>query len=591
MIESLGGGGLRLRAALGWALFLFISDCILQADRPRFVQSTMKKKKFFDWITESVERLVQSSHASAPSLQETLAKMQDPLVFFNEFGNYTTVLAMSSDVGDFTFEGAAQATKEKYETWRKSQPLAAAAHALGDVLNGTLTFQFDEQFQNLAGRNVEFSEYFRIQEAPEKDDLQVAYAAFAQSVAAAPVSSAAKQPGAQMAPVDLTGAAATAEEESERDHMWKHLCEKRRLKVNFLALPTVGAGKKLYAPNGPLSSIYQQSKAYMFKGKPGESHRLLLGCADLALPLPPATSKTDDEIVKAVATLTPEFEESLVWMKSFRGECDVVALFDGRSRECRRKIEDWSDKNYPDEHRKVEMWITYVLSEAAAADIRTSQRKVAFGAVNKEAGLVHLPVPKIRMKTKTRDSFHLCGESTTHAATYTGVHVRPLEELPRMTPSEKAAITGQPAHIFQKERIVQEIAIRGVPISWPEAKPITLYTSLYRDYNVDRIWDNFAGSGGAAIAALYTNTPYEGVCVNQEHKNWLDSILDMAFFAILSEKKDKKDATKEEKEMAASVLKYFNGTVQCAAQFLYQDRETDDKGDDEKSDDDEENGN
>ena len=109
---------------------------------------------------------------------------------------------------------------------------------------------------------------------------------------------------------------------------------------------------------------------------------------------------------------------------------------------------------------------------------------------------------------------------------------------------------------------------QGVPLFWAEYKPITWYVSLYRDTNAGRIWDQFPGSGAAAIGALYAGIPYEGICENEAHKQWLDQILDRAMFAVLADKKKEKGAKKEDQEVAASILSFFNSIVVEANQFL-----------------------
>ena len=67
---------------------------------------------------------------------------------------------------------------------------------------------------------------------------------------------------------------------------------------------------------------------------------------------------------------------------------------------------------------------------------------------------------------------------------------------------------------------------------------------------------------------MYAGIPYEAVCENETHKQWLDNILDMAIFAILVQKKGERNATKEDKEVANSITTYFNSTVQAATKFL-----------------------
>ena len=425
------------------------------------MHTALKKYKFFKWIGGAVQRLQDSGHPEAACIRELLQKFEQPLVFFDMF-------AKTHDDANGQWQGAWEETKEKFAAWQENHKGKSIECALGQMLYGCHAFLFEGTFLELAGENVDFAQYFSNENGSEdagKSDLQEHYADFMASLCSEPFSSSKKVAGSGEAPVDFVGAAGNEAEEQERNALWKQICQKRREQVCFYA-PTSKVKANKFAQGGAVAAIWQSSKASTFSGKPGESHRLFLACADLCFA--PAKeivndSAADDDIVKELPQFAPksEFLEALAWQKKIRGDSDVLVAADGRSKEWRRKIEEWSDKELPDENRKFELWITFLEQAENSDDFRIPKRRVAFGAMNKETCVVHLPVPRIRMKTKPREAFVLCGERTTHAATYSGVRGRHLNELPRMTLTEKAAMTGQKAPAFSKDDIVEEMQKRG----------------------------------------------------------------------------------------------------------------------------------
>ena len=107
-----------------------------------------------------------------------------------------------------------------------------------------------------------------------------------------------------------------------------------------------------------------------------------------------------------------------------------------------------------------------------------------------------------------------------------GVQNRTLENIPRLTAEDKAAILGHSAvGCFQRERVQNDVYPNGHPLFWCEWKPISLYTALFRDCDVTNVVDLSIGSGAAADGALYNNCNYFGVCFNDKHMDWVRSLL------------------------------------------------------------------
>ena len=119
-------------------------------------------------------------------------------------------------------------------------------------------------------------------------------------------------------------------------------------------------------------------------------------------------------------------------------------------------------------------------------DVRNPKRKIAWSGANMEV----LFVMKQRKSRKqrglvARDMFTNCGESTNFSRSYTGVPYRNLVEIPRLTADAKQKITGVSAvGDFQKMRVTKEVIEKGHPLLWSEWKPVTLYSTLFRDFQV-----------------------------------------------------------------------------------------------------------
>ena len=121
---------------------------------------------------------------------------------------------------------------------------------------------------------------------------------------------------------------------------------------------------------------------------------------------------------------------------------DVVVIFDGRSREC-RKVIDESETMVTRQHTMSELWLVYEVP-AKDQDPRVPTREQGLSRCNAEMAYVSLPVKSRHsfVKVMARSDFNNCGETMTSSTTYTGIPMRRMCELPRMTYDVKAACVG-----------------------------------------------------------------------------------------------------------------------------------------------------
>ena len=129
--------------------------------------------------------------------------------------------------------------------------------------------------------------------------------------------------------------------------------------------------------------------------------------------------------------------------------------------------------------------------------------------------VLFVKLPKGQRKLVSRELFKKCGESTNFSRSFTGVPFRNLAEIPRLTPNEIKIILGKDAvAAFDKDRVHKEVLERGHPLFWGEWKPVTLYSTLIHDFQVDNVVDLTPGSGAACLASLYSKVLYTGIAYN-----------------------------------------------------------------------------
>ena len=123
----------------------------------------------------------------------------------------------------------------------------------------------------------------------------------------------------------------------------------------------------------------------------------------------------------------------------------------------------------------------------------------------------------------------------------------------------------------------------GVPLFWSEAKPVTLFCNVFRDYNIEHVFDLGVGTGAAATAAAFCGASYEGLCVNEAHCEYVNAILDRAVLALLG---SKTDSHGYDKAQAQKIQKYFASTISDALRHIDGDGalDNDEEPDDDCSD-------
>jgi len=272
------------------------------------------------------------------------------------------------------------------------------------------------------------------------------------------------------------------------------------------------------------------------------------------------------------ATATKELESAVKWMINSRLPFTYLIAFDGRSRPCRRLIEQEWDAL--DETKVAEAVVVYT---PVKGDPRAPGRRVAWGAVSTETAQLALPDSKVKLLCKERTAFTACGETSTHDPSFSGVAMRHFRDLPRVAAPEKASITGRPSATYDTK--VEEHLGQGEPLYWCETKSVPYWGSLFSALDLGHVFDLSAGTGAAALACARGGISYTGVAVNEKHAAWLDNLLDHGILATMSDTK----SSNFDKELKAKIESYFATALQEGRRFLGEHPE---EKDDEELDDD-----
>jgi hypothetical protein len=261
------------------------------------------------------------------------------------------------------------------------------------------------------------------------------------------------------------------------------------------------------------AAVTKASSVFSFAGKLNESHRAFVLSCDLLQELEAQPWST------FTCPKGPAFDARLAYLSSRSGPVDVCFLFDGRSRNARRTVEDHFDKV------KVvleETWIVYASTGSGGSGVGRS-RKVCLASSTKEVMYCKLPVARVRLTTKPRQKFTAVGEDSTFHTTITGVPLARPSSLPRLSIDDKKAIFPSTT---QTEAKPTTWVHEGVPLFWNEGKTQAFWQEWIQMFDIKAIIDVSPGSGQLGSAALNLGASYVGVCCDERHMSVLTNIAD-----------------------------------------------------------------
>ena len=310
----------------------------------------------------------------------------------------------------------------------------------------------------------------------------------------------------------------------------------RRKTVSFVALPSVGGASGADYTKAQMDKMWETMRLGHKYGRKKTDVRAFVLSADL---FPPNVAKhgVRTSMSEPIAVDADRMKRVIDFILQKRTKDDLILLFDGRSRSCRRVMEQSEEKLAASgAHAVTECWFVFVVP-SKTEDPRVPGKQASFVSNNKEVAICTWPTRRGWTKVVHRAEFNTCGESSTSSTTYTGVPMRRYSELPRMDFETKESILGVAASgALPGRRAQKDIEERGHPFSHCEVKPLSLWQRICEHHHVTHIIDFAAGSAALAIAAAGA-MEYEGVAANDVHREWLDSTLDRCVMYMAGKEK------------------------------------------------------
>ena len=532
-----------------------------------YVRTAIVKKRLIAWFLEQVSGEVSTAAAATVTPDGYLQlrrSFTSPHQFFLTFARARTHLEQEK----CSLKALVRANLDTLRGTFKGLAEPAAM----DFLSTVCVFEGDEEAEDIAKSGMTFATYFGDGGSDGEGDvladappLKAAYCKYR----------AAREKARDEAPVgaDVVKAeddeytAIEGDEESElKARIYNTVMQKRGETQKFPALRTWQ--KSPWTDGAEATTIFQRSSfAASGATDAGKKNKIML--------FNPALYQCKETFASGSAykenvVWRAEMGDVFQWMLSHHDEDAIVAAFDARNPKIWFQLQKLVNDHQKDETKYFENHILYK-GLPLKDDVRFAARKVYGALVNVETIVGVLPVSRVRMITRDRNSFSACGEKTTYTRTYSGVPWRTLSSLPRMTQEVKDGVTGMTSPTYE-ESIFQLTRTRGHPLFWRETVDVEWYMAFYKDAHATHIFDVSPGSGAAAIAAAVLDISYEGVALSPKHAVWLENIMDKAIFAALrlreipTDAKGKPDA--EATELRDNVLHYFKDLVEEGRKYV-----------------------
>ena len=513
----------------------------------------------------------------AELLDETLVgavqKLATPatiLKYFSATGEDGLVDRFLKGASDATSGSLNECLAVKVSEFRDAHPGGAKVQLLIDLVWGTWAGTYEEELaqlatQELVGGSPSFLWHRHLSDSSA--ELGLKYRAFLAACAVGPVVPTAKGAASSLAVAGVGASELAESDQQEFKKAQELLISLRRQSVSFTTLDAGGASGAEFT-QAQLSKTWEKMRlGHRFSKKKGD-RRALVFSADM---FPPNLTKHGrcGGLADQITADSERMKRTIAFILQKRGKDDVVMLFDGRSRPCRKVMEMFEEELAASgTYGVTEVWFVYV-QPPKNKDPRVPGRSVTFASNNKEAALFSWPIGKTKEKVIHRAEFNSCGETSTTSTTYTGINMRRFGELPRMDYDTKSRILGSStaAGVAAGKKMQADIDEKGHPFSWAEAKPIALWSRMCEHHNLTHLVDFTPGSAALAVAVAGA-MQYEGIAADEEHHQWMDSILDRCIMYMVG--RDKKLCTSlgGDAEFAEKVSKFFANTMQEARRYL-----------------------
>ena len=527
---------------------------------PALVHSIFKKQEIVEFIFHEVELVDNSLLASVDMFRTPLTLMKK----FSASGGQDLVTAFR-DPNSASGEGFETMFAVPVAEYRDADIHSTKVQALIDFLWSLWSGMFDEEIMSLCDQdmkavNPSFLWHRYLNDNPQ--GMGAKYRVFVEACMGGPT------PTGPIEQILIGTSELSEDDKKDLIKVQEMLKALRRKTVSFVTLPSIGGSSGGDYSKAQMEKVWENMRlGHRFPRKKTDVRAFVLS-ADL---FPPNVAKhgVESSMSVPISADATRMQRAIEFMIQKRSKDDIIILFDGRSKSCRRVMEEYEDKlGASGAHSVSECWIVYALPQKTQ-DPRMPRKQMCFANNNKEVVIISQASKKGGTKIFHRAEFNLCGEISTASTTYTGVPVRRYCELPRMGHDVKSTILGVEAcNTIRRKGVQKDIDEHGHPFSQCEVKPLSLWQQICEHHQVTHIVDFAAGSGALAIAATGA-MEYEGVVANDVHLEWLDSTLDLCVMYMtgnnkeLAEKLGGGDAA-----FADKVVKYFGGTLMEARRLL-----------------------
>ena len=563
-----------------------------EKSQPALMHSLFKKQELTEFICHELKMRDEASVAK-------LDVMRTPLSIASRFsasGESGLVTALRA--GDASAsEGFESMFAMRVAEYRDADDVGEKAAAAIDFLWNMWCGQYKDEIKELIvqelqspSNNAGFLWHRYLTDSNK--EMGAKYRAFVEACTAGPT----------VVPVDgggqqtLVGASELPEEDqAQLAKIQGALLTLRRKTVTFTPLPTIGGASGAEYTKVQLDKVWEGSRlGYKYMRKKTDVRAFVLSAESF----PPNVGKQglQTSLSEQLKVDKERFARTIEYIAQRRSKDDVVILCDGRGRDARKVIESFEEKlTASGVNAYVENWLVYTLPKKTE-DPRVPAKQSLFANNNQEVVVCSLAAAKNRKWQLTqRSEFNTCGESSTASRSYTGIRMRQYLELPRMDADTKAACVGVAASgAVPSGRVQKDIDKFGHPFSHAEVKPLAWWQRMCEHLGVTHIIDFAAGSGALAVAVA-GSMEYEGICANEAHCKWLDSILDKCIMYLAGKEKEFAKRLGGDDAFVAKVGKYFGGMMVDARRMLEPPSQSksdsdDDGDDDDDSDDDDDDG-
>ena len=536
-----------------------------------YAQAYVMKVKFRMWLDSST-----STQEAAQNIisEQVGTALRDPLPAWKTFRQPCTASTKAASTTILS------ETDDAYASWVKDKHPIAQRFA--DIQFQTFTLALEADFIALhewekCGK--ELHEYFRKDVEHEVCHLYDLVQILKDAISDLPQAIAPPAGGdgdvAPPVPVPSGGAAMSHDETQESQAVYEKVLAFKNARVRFHA-PSAAQEKDPFKGGGFATQAYRAARASQMRSdaKPtaenrktgGVEHALVICSFDLfgaGCDKDVFDVKDPKDLPAWSEKIGRSWRSALDHLTQIQGDRLVQAVFDGRSRRARRDMEAWFETAFSDPKRQAEGHITYNLT--AVGDPRLPNRQVAFAAKNLETVFVGLPLPRVRYHSADRADFVAAGDTSNFSLSFTGVPFRHINDIPRMLRADRKDMTGVDLPTWEPgTTAATAFETKGEVLHMTDDKSIELWLAFLQAMPKPKaVYDITSGSGAAAIASALMGIPYDGLCHNVKHKEWLDGLMNKVIYAIVAKSAEGVDAA-----FLAGVKKYFYTLVEEGTRLI-----------------------